>query len=131
VRADVCYADQRLAAWASWVRSKLAAWPSRTLLGRIIEEGASGAAQGRPLETLPDIVLQTDRAVARIEPCLSQVLRVYYLVHASSEVKAEACHCSRATFWRRVERGQIAVYIHLQKGETLGYISGSSLPNSL
>lgn len=123
MRIDVCYADQRLAAWASWVRSRLAAWPSRTLLGRIIEEGNYGAAQSRPVESLPDVVLETDRAVAHLEPLLSHVLRIYYLTHAASEVKAAACHCSRATFWRRVERGQVAVYVHLQNSETVSYKS--------
>jgi hypothetical protein len=117
VRAEIAYADSRLDAWASWVRSSQNAWPPRTLLARIIEEGASGASQGTPNSNMPHHVLQTDRAVAQIEDRLRRTVKVYYLTHASSEIKAAALHVSRATFWRLVERGQQAVYIHLN-GET-------------
>jgi len=58
---------------------------------------------------------QTDRAVARIPGDLRLVIKVYYLTHASSEIKAARCHISRATFWRRVERGQIAVFDQLDR----------------
>jgi hypothetical protein len=111
--ARIAYVDPRLDAWASWVRGNLAAWPRRTLLARIIEEGTSGAAQGSPVENMPFVVLETDRAVARIEKRLQLVTKVYYLTHSASEVKAAQCHVSRATFWRLVERAQIAVYNQL------------------
>lgn len=129
MRSDVAYADTHLGVWASWVRGRHSAWPSRTLLGRVIEEGW-GASQGSAVDYLPESILRTDRAVARVESILRHVLKVYYLTHAPSEFKAAACHCSRATFWRRVERGQVAVSVLLQEGETLEYKSGSSLGNS-
>lgn len=74
---------------------------------------------------MPEIVGQTDRAVARIERDLSKVLKIYYLVHAASELKAARCHLSRATFWRRVERGQIAVYDQLQLETEIPYYQAS------
>ena len=117
MKPSVAYADARLDAWASWVRSSQSAWPSRTLLARIIEEGASGASQGAPISNMPYSVLETDRAVAQIEARLRKTLKVYYLTHASSEIKAASLHVSRATFWRLVERGQQSVYNHLN-GET-------------
>jgi hypothetical protein len=117
MRVEVAYADGRLDAWASWVRGNQGAWPPRTLLGRIIEEGASGASQGSGTESMPQAVADTDRAVARLDFELRKVTKVYYLTHASSEIKAVACRCSRATFWRRVERAQVQVYI-LLCGET-------------
>jgi hypothetical protein len=113
MRADIAYANDCLSAWASWVRGVERAWPARTLLGRIIDQGISGASQDGCVETMPEMVLRTDQAVARIDPILSQVIRVYYLTHGLSEEKAKQCHCSRATFWRRVERGQLAVYQRL------------------
>lgn len=127
MRHEVAYADTRLDAWASWVRSNQGAWPSRTLLARIIEEGTSGAAQGAPIENMPYHVLQTDRAVARIETRLRRTVKVYYLTHASSEVKAASLHVSRATFWRLVERAQIAVHTQLLAGETENAYSGAQL----
>ena len=114
MKAKVAYADQRLAAWATWVRGNETAWPPRTLLARIIEEGA-GAAHGGAVQTMPEVIGETDRAVAKIPRDLRLVIKVYYLTHAASEVKAARCRISRATFWRRVERGQIAVFDQLDR----------------
>lgn len=124
--ADIVYADCRLDAWASWVKGGMASWPSLTLLGRIIEQGANGAAQtGRSVEGMPDDILLTDRAVARLDLILRRTVKIYYLTYADSELKAKQCGCSKATFWRRVSRAQKAVYRHLQ-GETLyGYAQAS------
>lgn len=126
MKAKVAYADQRLDAWASWVRGNQTAWPPRTILARIIEEGISGAAQGICyVQSMPEIVGQTDRAVARIARELRKVLKVYYLVHASSEIKAARCRVSRATFWRQVERGQIAVFDELDRETETPYDQAS------
>jgi predicted DNA-binding protein (UPF0251 family) len=117
VDADVAYADCRLDAWASWVRGGAHAWPTRTLLARIIEQGVAGAAQRCAFDRMPAQVLQTDRAVARLECDLKETVFIYYLMYASSEVKAAHLGVSRATFWRRVTRAQKAVYQGLA-GET-------------
>lgn len=106
---EIAYADGMLDAWASWVRQSLNAWPSQTLLGRIIKQGVSGAAQGGLIDTMPEQVARTDRAVAHIEQRLQRVTKVYYLSNAPSEVKAMRCGVSRATFWRLVPRAQLAV----------------------
>lgn len=126
MRAEIAYIDARLDAWASWVRGNESAWARRTLLGRIIDEGVSGAAQEASLVNMPESVGETDRAVARIARELRQVIKVYYLTHASSEIKAARCKVSRATFWRRVERGQVAVYYQLDR-ETVSPYSQASL----
>jgi predicted DNA-binding protein (UPF0251 family) len=118
--ADVAYADCRLDAWASWVRGEFGgAWPTITQLGRFIEQGALGASQaGAPLSGMPEHILEVDAAVARLEELLRTVLLVYYLTYADSEVKADQCGCSRATFWRRVTRGQKVIAGILLRGET-------------
>lgn len=112
--ADIAYADCRLDAWASWVKGGMSAWPSMTMLGRVIEQGLSGAAQaGVPLVGMPDEVLATDRAVARLDVYERKVVIVYYLTYADSEIKAARCGVSRATFWRRVTRAQKRIYEYL------------------
>jgi hypothetical protein len=121
MRPEVAYADTRLDAWASWVRGNQSAWPRRTLLARIMEEGVSGASQGAPVDNMPFHVMQTDRAVARIELRLRRTAKVYYLTHAASEVKAAQLHVSRATFWRLVERMQFAVYDQLNSETEMPY----------
>lgn len=118
MKHEVAYADGRLDAWASWVRSNQQGWPPRTLLARVMEEGISGAAHGTCAESMPMHILETDRAVAHIEQRLRQVVKVYYLTHAASEVKAAKLGVSRATFWRLIERAQLAVHAQLIAGET-------------
>src|SRR5688572_23340017 len=119
---SIAYADERLDAWASWVKGRLNAWPVRTLLGRIIEQGVSGAAQGTGSDFMPDSILETDRAVAQLDALERRVIVEYYLSYASSEIKAARCGISRATFWRRLQRGQMSIFRHL-KGETVSYSS--------
>src|SRR5687767_37838 len=116
--SDIAYADCALDAWASWVREILSGYPAATLLGRIIEQGVSGAAQpGNQLDGMPDEVLATDRAVGRLDVIEKEVVMVYYLTYADSDIKARECGCSRATFFRRIARAQKNVYELLQ-GET-------------
>jgi DNA-directed RNA polymerase specialized sigma24 family protein len=121
----IAYADERLDAWASWVKGRANAWPLRTLLGRIIEQGASGAAQETGGAYMPDSILETDRAVAHLDALERRVLTEYYLTYATTEMKARRCGVSRATFWRRLERAQMSIFRTLQ-GETLPYNSNLS-----
>ena len=121
--ADVAYADCRLDAWASWVKGGMASWPSLTLLGRIIEQGANGAAQvGSSVLGMPDEVLVTDKAVARLDGILRPVVFVYYLTYADSAEKAKRLGVSRATFWRRVERAQKQVGRYLAGETRIAYL---------
>jgi predicted DNA-binding protein (UPF0251 family) len=119
--ADVAYADSALDAWASWVRDWLEAWPSISIIGKLIEQGANGASQcGRAIETMPEHILETDRVICRLDPFEKRVIFVYYLTYADSEVKAAQCGCSRTTFWRRVTRAQKNVYRLLQVKQEVG-----------
>jgi DNA-directed RNA polymerase specialized sigma24 family protein len=122
MRPEVAYVDERLDAWASWVRGRLSDWPARTLLGRIIEQGVSGAAQETGGAFMPDAILETDRAVARLDVLERRVLTEYYLTYASTEIKAARCGISRATFFRRLQRAQMSTFRTLQ-GETVLYHS--------
>ncbi len=121
MRHEVAYADQCLSAWASWVRSNQSAWPRRTLLGKIMDEGASGASQGMPIDNMPYQILQTDRAVAKLPDRLRKTIKVYYLTHASSEVKAAALHVTRHIFLGMVASAQSAVFYRLNSFQETPY----------
>jgi hypothetical protein len=69
--------------------------------------------------------MQTDRAVARLPERLRKALKVYYLTHASSEIKAASLCVSRATFWRLVERGQQSVFDYLNAETETPYSQAS------
>lgn len=118
MKADSEFAKSCLDAWASWVRQRIGAWPSQTLLGRIIEQGVSGAAQCGAVESFPEHIARTDRAVARLDAQLQRVIKVHYLTYAPCDTKAARCGVSVATFYRQVRRAQRAVAEHLNNYST-------------
>ena len=70
----------RLEGWARWAcGEEIRAWPAVTLLGRVIEQGASGAGQsGRPPISMPDHIAHVDAAVAKLGAVDKLVIRIYY-----------------------------------------------------
>jgi len=79
--SDLRIADERLAAWGDWALSSSAdnGWPKRTMLGKVIEEGFTGAAQGgRPPTEIPEAVAETDRAIASLPPKYLRVVKIWY-----------------------------------------------------
>jgi hypothetical protein len=84
----------RLEQWAAWANSGLESigWPPSTLLGRMIDQGPTGAAQqGSPPITIPDEIAEVDSAVARLEPIDKGVISAYYLNWAPPEVLWMGC----------------------------------------
>ena len=90
VMADLRLVDERLAAWGDWARSASSdnGWPPRTMLGKVIEEGFTGAAQGGPPPTqIPEAVAETDRAIAQLPPKYLRVVKIWY----ASSVRYNQC----------------------------------------
>ncbi len=116
--ADVALADCALDEWAKWAVERLNGWPIRTLLARLMEEGITGAAHlsHAPMVLMPEHVAATDRGVTVLDIYEREAIIVYYLTYQDSALKAKQCGCSRATFFRRVERGQknVARYLLLE-----------------
>lgn len=80
----------RLEAWGRWSRdAEVRPFPRVTLLGRVIEQGASGASQaGRPPIDMPDDIARVDAAVARLGAIDKRVVQTYYLRWEPIEVMA-------------------------------------------
>ena len=92
--SDLRIADERLAAWGDWARDTTAGngWPKRTMLGRVIEEGFTGAAQGGPPPTeIPEAIAETDRAIAALPPKYLYVIKIWY----ASSVRYNAVAASK------------------------------------
>jgi len=84
----------RLEEWARWANQGIETigWPQATMLGRMIEEGPTGASQsGSPPITIPDRVAQVDRAVAGLEPIDKGVIRTFYFSWAPPETLWMGC----------------------------------------
>lgn len=68
----------RLMEWGKWTHEHLHAWPQRTTLARVIEEGpAAPHASGGPIQ-MPQRVANVDIAVARCPKIDQRALRRYY-----------------------------------------------------
>ena len=88
----------RLEAWGRWSRDKLAPWPERTVLGRLIEEGPSAGEAGRGVTELPEPIAETDRAVAHLGEIDRKVIRIYYTEWQPAEYLARRCGMERRRF---------------------------------
>ena len=107
----------RLEAWGSWAKgSEVRAWPSSTLLGRIIEQGAQGAGQaGRPPTDMPDSIARIDAAVAKLpEPDKGIVLDYYVGPWMSFEVMARK---------HRVTVRRLQIVLRRARWRVAGYLS--------
>lgn len=106
----------RLTAWGRWCRDTLmGAWPERTLLARLIEEGPSGASQGGPPPTsMPELIAKTDEAVAHLGEIDRGVIRLYYLTWEPVEVLAKKNGMRLREFQNvlRRARWRIGGYLH-------------------
>lgn len=85
---------QRLEEWAASVGSDaINGWPKLTLLGRLIEQGPSGASQqGRPPVAMSEAVSIVDAAVAKLGDIDRQVIKSYYMHWDSMEINAMRLH---------------------------------------
>lgn len=80
----------RLEAWGAWARdAEIRAWPAVTLLGRMIDQQAAGAAQqGRPPIAMPEEIAVVDAAVCTLGDVDKQAVRLYYIKWAPVEAHA-------------------------------------------
>jgi hypothetical protein len=99
--------------WARFKRKALfgnEGWPSRSTLGRIIEEG-HGASHTQFRNNFPEVMtgiaLQVSRALAKMaathemeRPWL--VIHAHYLYPGKARAKADAMRISTPTYWQQV-----------------------------
>jgi DNA-directed RNA polymerase specialized sigma24 family protein len=107
----------RLEAWGSWAKgSEVRAWPSSTLLGRIIEQGAQGAGQaGRPPTDMPDSIARIDAAVAKLPAPEKAVVLTYYVgAWMAPEVIARK---------HRISTKQLKMMLRRARWRVSGYLS--------
>ena len=98
----------RLEAWGNWNKgAEMKPYPEITLLGRVIEQGISGAAQGaRPCISMPEQVQVTEMAVLRCPAVDQQVLREYYIKYAPVEIMARHCRMRIKQFQNVLKRAR-------------------------
>jgi DNA-directed RNA polymerase specialized sigma24 family protein len=104
----------RLEEWGKWCRDRLNAWPQRTLLGRVIDQGFTGAAQpGAERADVSEDVAVTDAAVARLGQIDQRAIKAYYMRTEPIESSAKRVGMSKRMFQNvlRRARWRLAVYM--------------------
>jgi hypothetical protein len=93
---EIKLAHLRLEAWGKWAKdSGLRAWPELSILGRLIEQGANGAAQqgSQPSAYCPPPIEATEVAVNRLGAIDKKVVICNYVLAVDSPVEAKAKRC--------------------------------------
>jgi hypothetical protein len=104
----------RLEHWGKLCADRWSPWPHNTLLGKIIEYGLSGAAQaGKPMETIPEEVAETDAAVAKLNWTDKRAVSVYYTRQEPVEACAKRCHMRIRQFQNVLRRARWRIALHL------------------
>jgi hypothetical protein len=116
-------AGAALEQWALWVCAGLAVvgWPEKTLLARVIEYGALGAAQGNAGSLLisadafphDELCEWVEAAVMRLDLPERNVVVRHYLRSESAEVSANAIGISPDSFRQRLSRARRSVKDYL------------------
>lgn len=118
---DTRIVHERLEQWGRWAKdSEAKAWPESTLLGRVIEQGASGASQqGRPPVQIPEAVAIVDAAVSRLAVVDRSVIQTYYLRWEPIEAMARRHHMRVRQFQTVLRRARWRILGYIDARETI------------
>ena len=113
--------EYRLDRWGKMARGRYdmpGCGGEENVIYRLIREGATGAAQSTEdwaSEHLPDDVMETDAAVARLPYRYKEAIKVHYMWgrNLPTQVKARMLETSPATFFLRVNAAKVGVYMTL------------------
>jgi DNA-directed RNA polymerase specialized sigma24 family protein len=100
--------------WAEWGRAAVpGAWPEITLLGRVIKQGFTGAAQHGPVPEMGEEIYAVERAVLSLRPLERRVVVTHYMHWQPKEVSARFCQMSSGQFDRLLHRARRRVADHI------------------
>jgi hypothetical protein len=105
------FAHACLERWAKWTKEgAIRAWPSATILARVILLGVDGAAARGMVsyDASPEVAL-TDYCVAKLSHKYRVVLKKYYLEWAPVEMMARDLHINVSSFQARLKCARIGV----------------------
>jgi len=104
---DLAYAEYLIERWAQWGKGQVpGAWPSITLLGRVIEQGFTGASQAGPLPEMASEVAAVEVAVLRLRDDERKVIVKHYVYWQPREVSARYCRMNTDQFDRVLHRAR-------------------------
>jgi hypothetical protein len=100
-----------------WVLYGYNGWPSRTLLGKMIDEGIVGAAVGQWVREFPEVLtgqnLLTANAVKRLGEESRTLVTVHYVIKGHARHKCRVIHMAPRTYYAKLDavHYQLAILI--------------------
>lgn len=106
--------NDKLIRWADWQANghrAVGLGYSPCTLSRMM----GGSPSTLPADPIIDIEsINTDRAISELPGELKEVVIVYYLKQGTQSQKARDCHCSRATFYVRLDNAHLRILQSLE-----------------
>jgi len=107
------YINERCFAWGKQIRRVYLGhdgWPSKSILGRLQEEGLLGAASSRFVqhysECLMGEAVETGNAIKKLSEEHREILFVHYVVIGKGKVKAHWLDLPVRTYYNRLDKAQ-------------------------
>lgn len=103
------WVDDRLHEWARWavrMQSNLG-YPTRSVEGRLMEEGAAAASKGSgppPMVECPPHIDNVERAVAGMPEHLRVTVKAKYMELGTDKQKAKALRLTERTYRGRIDQ---------------------------
>ncbi len=121
------WVDTALEAWARWAHqgAQQMGWPPVSILGRLADEGFTGAAHTAHVPEIPESVLATERALLRLKAIERKVVVKHYVNWQPVEVSARACHMSPGRFMTLLHRARRDIGAYLEGAACLTRQEGS------
>jgi DNA-directed RNA polymerase specialized sigma subunit len=105
----IAWVNQRGKEWGRWRQRHEDGWPKSSLMSRIKEEGAVGAAikqttQHIPIKTMPKEIADFHRAWLTMDEIPRAVVEVIYRSSATRDEKADALGMSKSRMYQWLEQ---------------------------
>ena len=115
---DTQWVHDRITAWGKWVKSnEVHPWPTTTLLGRIIEQGANGAAQGGKPPEMPRDIEIVEIGILRLPATDRHVCITYYTLWEPPEVVARKVRMSPRQMQASLYRSRVRIGAYIDSAE--------------
>ncbi len=106
MKSELVHVDLALEQWARWGKEGTNGWPQVTLLGRVIEQGFTGAAQKGPVPEMSAVIFAVEQAILQLKAIERKVVIKHYIHWQPVEVSARYCHMSAGRFRTLLHRAR-------------------------
>lgn len=129
----IAWVNEACKAWGRaqyWVLYGSNGWPSRTLLGKLIDEGLVGAVAGEWARPFPEVLtganLVTANAVKRLGEESRTLITVHYVIRGHASYKCKVIHMAPRTYYQKLDVVHYQLEPLLQEADRLAHNSAKA-----